>query len=541
MSWNRQYRPKKIKDLHLKNVREFFLSLMKAGTMPQVFLFAGSKGTGKTSTARILAALLNDPENDEAVKKIFFQKEKNTKALVEPSVENELTARIYAGSSFVVSELDAASNRGIDDVRALKERIGLPPHDGIMAVYILDEVHMLTTEAFNALLKILEEPPPHVVFILATTELDKIPATITSRAQVIRFTKATPAELVEALEGILKAEKLSADATVLEAIALQADGSFRDAVKLLEMIAQVGAITVETAESVLHLSLKSQISELVRTLIEKNAAGVVKVFEELRKTHTDAKQLHAQILQYLHQHLLIGLGVSEGKTDLPIKSTQFLLKELADPTLSAPCPIAFLQLEIRFLELIDRATKKPTPPTPTEPTRKPKPQESPKSTTVTAADIVTSALNSIGLDPSFTESDLIVSDSIPATPSLSTIASSFDDTVSGSVGDGQAVCDRWNELINLAVTQNFGLATLLKAAKPISGERGKITLSVYYKFHQEQLMQPKFKKLLDTLFIPVAGGTVQLFCVLAEQPASAELQETQVAQNLTELAAASLM
>ncbi|MBU0576226.1 AAA family ATPase, partial [Patescibacteria group bacterium] len=210
MSWQRIYRPKTIQGLHLTNVRETLQQLMDKGQIPQVLLFAGPKGTGKTSLARIIGAMLNDPANEKVVDYQFFNgsKPKNNK-YVEPDFELNFNDRIYRGKSFIVQEMDAASNRGIDDIRELKERVALPPQDGKMTVYILDEAHMLTSAAFNALLKLLEEPPVHAVFILATTEFHKIPETIKSRCSVIHFRKADHEELKQALRGVLEAEKIS--------------------------------------------------------------------------------------------------------------------------------------------------------------------------------------------------------------------------------------------------------------------------------------------------------------------------------------------
>lgn len=536
MSWNRTYRPKKIADLHLASVRDHFLSLMKSGTFPQVFLFAGSKGTGKTSTARIVAAMLNDPINEEAVKEIFFEKKAAKRPLQEPDSKGELTSKIFTGTSYVVHELDAASNRGIDDVRALKERVHLPPQEGMLSVYILDEVHMLTTEAFNALLKILEEPPTHVVFILATTELDKIPATVVSRAQVIRFSKAGVDEIESAVKRIVKSEKITAEDSVLTAIAEQADGSFRDAVKLLEMISQVGPVTTETAEPILHLSLNNQISTLIATLLAKDPVAVVRAFETLRSNQVDTKLLHSQILSYLHNDLLKSLGVIEGTAQLANKVSQYLLKELADPHLSSPTTIPLLLLELQFLHIIEKSQKKtpaggssestPTSSTPTTVT-----ETSSSKVKVNAKATATSL-------PETTESD--VDPTIHTQPKQSTPSDTVP-TLGGATGNGQAICDQWADVITKATKFNFGLGTLLKSAKPLSGSTGKLSISVYYKFHKEQLLQPKFTKLLDELFVDVAGGKLQLECLLVEEPKNAELKETATNQNLAELAVSSLM
>ena len=200
MPWHRYYRPQKIAELHLESVKKQLLPLLTAATFPQVLLFAGPKGTGKTSSARIIAALLNDPQNKAATDARFKAADKNPPHFLEPDSNNPTLQEIFSGTSYLIQEIDAASNRGIDDIRMLKERVYIPPQFGSMSVYILDEAHMLTTEAWNALLKLLEEPPQHAVFIMATTEIHKIPDTVLSRASLVQFQTASNQELLDALK-----------------------------------------------------------------------------------------------------------------------------------------------------------------------------------------------------------------------------------------------------------------------------------------------------------------------------------------------------
>ncbi len=533
MSWNREYRPHTVNDLHLTAVREYFLSLLKADTLPQVFLFAGPKGTGKTSTARILAALLNDPRNAEAVTERLARTgaNKNTTAesvpLLEPDDSNTLVKNILTGNSYVVHELDAASNRGIDDIRALKERISLPPAQGIVSVYILDEVHMLTTEAFNALLKLLEEPPAHVVFILATTELHKIVPTVVSRCQVVAFKRASIAELTQALKNILSRENLTAEQAVLDAVCARAEGSFRDAVKLLEMIHQQGALDVATAEKVLHLSHTELAEQIVAALLAKDAPTLVLHFQTARELGVSADVLHATLLQLLYAELMKALQVSEGETKIPSKTSIFLLKEFASQQLRAACPIPLLPLELACLDLIERSVKKSketetagTPPTTphTAYTQKPLPTRAATQKRTSEAVVEKELPEYTAPTPPPAHHELL------------------------NPGDGEKLCADWATVLDLAVKTNFGLATLLKSARPISGETGKLTVSVFYKFHQEQLQQPKFYALIQEVFSKIAGGTIELECLLSEEPQSAELKEpTHAAPALAELAVASLM
>lgn len=284
MSWYRQYRPRTVAGLHLQSVRDRLLALMEQGQFPQVLLFAGPKGTGKTSAARIIAAMLNDPANEAVVDAVFFGQPTPKKTALQEPTESELTDSIIRGAAFAVQELDAASNRGIDDVRALKERVYLPPQGVKVSVYILDEVHMLTTEAFNALLKLLEEPPAHAIFILATTELHKIPATVASRATLIPFTKASSEEITSAVQAILEQEKLTGEKEGVVRLAEFADGSFRDAVKLAESLSQGGQeLTLANVEQYLALSSAQQLQELISSVLDKDAPRLVQVVAKLRE------------------------------------------------------------------------------------------------------------------------------------------------------------------------------------------------------------------------------------------------------------------
>ncbi len=211
-------------------------------------MFYGSRGTGKTTTARLIAKLLNcEKRRDDAE----FRK------LGEPCNECRHCKEIDAQNSFDVIEIDAASNRGIDEIRNLKDSIRTSPASGEYKVYIIDEVHMLTTPAFNALLKTLEEPPAHAVLVLATTEYEKLPATIVSRTQRFLFKKLPKTKIMEKLAMMAKAEKIQIDKPALELIAAAAEGSFRDAESLLDQISSLetptpatGGVGVPTAKHV---------------------------------------------------------------------------------------------------------------------------------------------------------------------------------------------------------------------------------------------------------------------------------------------------
>ena len=216
-----KYRPQKVSELDLISVRESLEKILKSKKIPHAFLFSGPKGIGKTSAARIFAKSIN-----------CLGKRKD----FEPCNKCDVCQEITNGSSLDLIEIDAASNRGIDDIRSLREKIKLSPARCRYKVYIVDEAHMLTTEAFNALLKTLEEPPAHAVFILCTTEPEKLPKTIVSRCLQIKFQKAKKEEVINSLKRVVKGEKLEVEKEVLAEISVNAEGSFRDAQKILDQL-----------------------------------------------------------------------------------------------------------------------------------------------------------------------------------------------------------------------------------------------------------------------------------------------------------------
>ncbi len=489
MAWYRLYRPKQIADLNITSVRETLQQMMQSGKVPQSLLFAGPRGTGKTSASRILGAMLNDPANAALVDHLFFQKAAPAKLVfAEPDTKSDFARRVYEGHSFIVQELDAASNRRIDDIRLLKERINLPPTEGKMTVYILDEVHMLTTEAFNALLKILEEPPAHVVFILATTELHKIPATIVSRCSVVNFRKASDEEIKQALERVLLAEQIKFEPTDLSKIALRAEGSFRDGVKILEMACQSGKLDLESIKDLLATDTAHYIKKLIDLVMQKDEAALASVFLELRENNYNQRDFYKDFLQFLHSDLLLNLGVVKGAPTYEAAVDQFFIREALSADLNQDSPIPFLVLELKLLEIITRSKKNP-------PTKdKPKAAESQKSSSKsTAPTIKPAAKKKIDLDPASSATDLK---------------------------------ETWQKIVKAFAGENFSLHTLLKSCRLDSLSQEKAQISVYYSFHKEQLEQNKNKDLLRRVALDLLGTNLNFDFVLQEQAPSSAVAET---------------
>lgn len=290
MSFYRIYRPQVIDEIDNVAVREQLLSLLskdKKG-LPHAFLFTGPRGAGKTTAARIVA-------------KIFNCEKKKVCGKCDQCLS------IAAGRNLDVLEIDAASNRGIDEIRQLRDAINLAPSSAAYKVYIIDEVHMLTTEAFNALLKTLEEPPAHAVFVLATTDPQKVPATITSRCTPISFHKATSEELLAALRRIVTAEKISIDDAALSLVAGSVDGSFRDGVKLLEQVSfHKGKITEEVVRSLTSLTDDSLRAKFFEYLEKKDAKGALALVHGLVSDGKDIKIFLTECLRNAQAELIAG-------------------------------------------------------------------------------------------------------------------------------------------------------------------------------------------------------------------------------------------
>ncbi len=290
----RKYRPKKLSELlgQEPNV-EILKNAAKQNRIGHAYLFYGSRGTGKTTTARLIAKLLNCEKRntDEA-----FQKNG------EPCNECRSCREIDTNTSFDVIEIDAASNRGIDEIRNIKEELKMAPTGGGVKVYIIDEAHMLTPAAWNALLKTLEEPPRHAVFILATTEYEKIPGTITSRTQRFLFKKAAKKTILEKLRSMAKTENIPIDEPALLLIAAAAEGSFRDAESLLDQLHSRGTkINLETAERIIGRVGLTHVHALAEYILTDNLSKALGYLETIREEGLNPIQLTKDLIHYLRK------------------------------------------------------------------------------------------------------------------------------------------------------------------------------------------------------------------------------------------------
>ncbi len=262
--------------------------------LAHAYLFSGPRGTGKTTAARLLAKAVNCLNPDTSNR---------------PCNECGYCLAVNENRFMDLIEIDAASNNGVDDIRQLRENINFSPSQGKYRVYIIDEVHMLSTSAFNAILKTLEEPPAHAIFILATTEIHKIPATVISRCQRHEFRRVPQSEIVRHLKDICESEGIQADPEAISTIARQASGGMRDAISLLDQLSSTGnRITIDLAQDVLGTATNQSVLDLVQTLVEKNPGAGLDAIHRTLDSGADVRSFARQIVDYFRGLMLIQLN-----------------------------------------------------------------------------------------------------------------------------------------------------------------------------------------------------------------------------------------
>ena len=299
----RRWRPESFADLvGQEHISRTLSRAVMSGQTSHAYLFTGPRGTGKTSTAKILARALNCAEGPTLT----------------PCGVCDSCRSISDGSSMDVFEIDAASNRGIDEIRDLRESVKFAPTEGHYKIYIIDEVHMLTTEAFNALLKTLEEPPERVIFILATTEPHKVPATIQSRCQRYDFHRITVTEIRDRLIYVCKESDIAAEEDALGIIAEQADGGMRDALSILDqcMALAEGTLTAERVQEALGLVGRAWIRRMAGEIAARDAAALIAQLSELLQSGRALKQVLAELAQHFRRLMIVGVGGTVSAAEL---------------------------------------------------------------------------------------------------------------------------------------------------------------------------------------------------------------------------------
>ncbi|HZS24877.1 MAG TPA: DNA polymerase III subunit gamma/tau [Gaiellaceae bacterium] len=326
----RKYRPQTFDEVvGQEAVVRTLKNAIGSGQVRQAYLFAGPRGTGKTSMARILAKSLNCEHGPTTT----------------PDGTCHACRAIAAGTSLDVIEMDAASQRGIDDIREIRDRVVLQPVEGRNKIYILDEAHQLTDAAWNALLKLIEEPPPHLVFVFCTTDLSKVLPTVRSRCQTFVFQRPRLPDLVTALTRVAEGEGIDAPPQALSLVARAARGSFRDAISTLDQLAAATemAITVQSVLQLLGTVEEDALFRLCDLVVDRDTAGALTFVEELSEQGHDLGRLVTELIEHL-RHLMLVQHMGEVPESLPVtEETRERLRAQANQ-LGEPAVVRLLDL-----------------------------------------------------------------------------------------------------------------------------------------------------------------------------------------------------
>lgn len=523
MTFYLKYRPQSLADLLGQDLVKKNLELAFTNKkLAHAYLLVGPRGTGKTSTARILAKMVNCEYLDNSGRPTSAKKNQKTELssatqLSIPCNQCNSCISITDGSNLDLIEIDAASNRGIDDMRELRDKIKLAPTSNFKKVYIIDEVHMLTEEAFNALLKTLEEPPDHALFILATTNAEKIPATILSRVQRLDFKLADKKDLLESLKKIAQAEKLEIEEKALELLAQKAEGSFRDAVKLLDQAAALGKkITIGDLNSHFSITKFEVLVELLGSLASRDSKQALAILNQLT---SDPKELILSLMEALRQILLIQNDLETlVKEDLGSDRFEFL-KELAEKFKLADLSFSLEKLH----EALERLKLSPIPSLPLE---------------LAVVEITTTNnITSVSVKEEVQSEPVKVIDATLPTPKVNKLNKEVEAKQTNSERSGRAsgtlwpdkptpnasadmivLQEKWGFVLETIKPFNFSLEALLRSVKIQSCEEGLVILEVPYSFHQRILATPKSRDLLESVFSDVLGKSAKITTVLGKRP-----------------------
>jgi DNA polymerase-3 subunit gamma/tau len=482
-----KYRPQKIEELDLVAIREGLGKVLKSGKIPHAFLFAGPRGIGKTSAARIIAKAINCLEQTTKNKGKRVHPESSPRG--EPCNQCEQCLSITGGTNIDVLEIDAASNRGIDDIRELREKIKLAPARAQYKVYIIDEVHMLTTEAFNALLKTLEEPPEHAIFILCTTAPEKLPETIISRCLRFNFKRPTIKEITEKLEKIVEQEKLKVEKQALIEIARGVDGSFRDANKILEQASFASQeINLEIVKEILGQAVGFDPQKLISLLAKREQKEAIEEINRLTEAGANLRFYLEQLLEELRGLLLKEYGVEDDGRDLEgfglrgeeIKELIRLFSQASLELKEAIIPQ--LSLELAVIEWGEG-------------------EQQPVDTGLPA-----------GQDRGKTEVKVELKEEKELPP-----VSPRKDYSTRKI-DLSEVEQKWQDVLTSVRPQNHSVEALLRATRPktINGEI--LTIEVFYKFHKDKLEQEKCRRIVEEAASEVLQSLVKIKFLLGERP-----------------------
>jgi len=488
----RDYRPKSFSELiDQEHVKRTLQNAIAQGNFAHAYLFTGPRGVGKTTAARIFARAINCLHSKDG----------------EPDNSCEICKQFLEGRSLDLIEIDAASNTGVENIRDITEHLKFSPSQAKYKVFIIDEVHMLSKGAFNALLKTLEEPPQHAVFILATTEVHKVPATVTSRTQRFDFHKLDSTKLFEHLKSIVKKEKIEIDDQSLKLVISSAEGSGRDALSILDKLASFGKIDLQTAEQLLGITNVIAAQKFLDFLSAKDAPGALNFLENLFSGGADPVQFNKDFLEYLRKVLMIQFGANQN----------FILDQDQIEKLRNQASVIPQNNLLYIIRLFLRANKdfeySPSVELPLEIAASEACVEQLKSVSIYGASPATSAAGATVEFKKKPENDELKASKESAVKASKPVSKSSS-AANLTLAEIQKV---WPAVLQKVKAAQSSLLTVLQNAKLRSVENGCITLVFEYKLHRDNLQ--KNADLLTKIIEQYTGQNPELNLLLEkEQP-----------------------
>jgi DNA polymerase-3 subunit gamma/tau len=503
----RKYRPQTFSELvGQEAIIRTLQNQVKSGSVGHAYLFTGSRGVGKTSIARILAKALNCPNQKNG----------------DPCGKCDTCSQITAGTYLDLVEIDAASNTGVDNIRELIEHVKFSPSMGQYKVFIIDEVHMLSKGAFNALLKTLEEPPKHAVFILATTEIQKLPATIISRTQRFDFSRLTKKDLQKYLSSVAKAEHLEVSEEILGLIGDLSEGGARDALSLLDKVSTLGKqASLEDVQRMLGVTDISLSQGLVGYIAAKNAEAIPDFFERLVANGADFTVFNRDLLEYLRKLLVHKITGSSNSPDFEEKILE-VFKEQSVVLLASDI-LFLLRLFLRsFKEIpgspssdlpvliaaIEAAQKKQESYMPSPVIKSVSAVQKPIESPIVSEknNILKSEIEEVVVEPVVAEVVSVLAD--PAVEAI--------DMEEGEISLSEAR-SMWPSFVDSVKEINGPLANVIRKSPVMATQKGQVIVEVKYLFDKQNLDNPKNQQVISSILEKLTGKRMRVVAVIGKE------------------------